>query len=64
MQPGAPANFATVIEAGRRRGETAIGYRLRRDVRRPPLYGVVLNPDKSAALTLSADDQVIVLADL
>ena len=35
VQPGAPANFATVIEAGRRRGETAIGYRLHADVRQP-----------------------------
>ena len=33
LQPGTPANFATVIEAAARRGETAIGYRLQR--RRP-----------------------------
>ena len=63
LQPGTPANFATVIEAAGRRGETALGYRLHDDVRKPPQYGVTLNPDKSAPLTLGADDQVIVLAD-
>jgi hypothetical protein len=63
VRAGAEANFATVVEAGRRRGETAIGYRLSRDVRRPPLYGVNLNPDKTLPLALGADDQVIVLAE-
>ena len=63
VEPGASANFATVIEAGRRRGETAIGYRRHDDVNVPPLYGVNLNPSKSSALTLACDDQVIVLAD-
>ena len=28
-----------------------------------PQYGVTLNPDKSALLTLGPDDQVVVLAD-
>jgi ion channel POLLUX/CASTOR len=63
LQPGTPANFATVIEAAARRGETAVGYRLNADVRQPPQYGVTLNPDKCAPLTLGADDQIIVLAD-
>jgi ion channel POLLUX/CASTOR len=63
LHPGTQANFATVLEAAGRRGETAIGYRLQADVRRPPSYGVSLNPDKAAPLTLGADDQVIVLAD-
>ena len=43
-----PANFATVIEAARRRGQTALGYRRREAFHRPPAYGVVLNPDKTA----------------
>ena len=63
LHPGTPANFATVIEAAGRRGETAIGYRLQADVRQAPSYGVSLNPDKSAPQTLGVDDQVIVLAD-
>ncbi len=60
---GAQTNFATVLEAAGRRGETAIGYRRHDEVRRPPQYGITLNPDKAAPLTLGADDQVIVLAD-
>ena len=63
VHPGTPANFATVIEAAGRRGETAVGYRLHADVRQPPQYGVTLNPDKAAPLALDVDDQVIVLAD-
>nr|BFE30453.1 lipoprotein [Actinomadura rugatobispora] len=63
LRPGAAANFATVIEAARRRGETALGYRLRDHHHEPPSYGVVLNPDKAAPLTLSAEDHVIVLAE-
>ena len=63
VQAGTSTNFATVIEAGRRRGETAIGYRVHADVRNAPHYGLRMNPDKTAALSLAADDQVIVLAD-
>ena len=63
LQPETAANFATVIEAAGRRGETAIGYRLHDEVRQPPQYGVTLNPDKAAPLTLGANDQVIVLAE-
>jgi voltage-gated potassium channel Kch len=63
LVPGKSANFATVMEAARRRGHTALGYRRREDFHRPPGYGVVLNPDKAAPLTLSAEDLVIVLAE-
>ncbi|TDC44443.1 potassium transporter TrkA [Actinomadura sp. KC345] len=63
LRPGSTANFATVMEAARRRGETALGYRHRASFHTPPSYGVVLNPDKAAPLTLSADDRVIVLAE-
>ncbi|WP_189220612.1 CASTOR/POLLUX-related putative ion channel [Streptomyces ruber] len=60
---GAKANFATVIEAARRRGETAIGYRLARHGDEPPAYGVFLNPSKTAPLVLTGDDAVVVLAE-
>ena len=63
VQAGTLTNFATVIEAGRRRGETAIGYRVHADVRNGPHFGLRMNPDKTAALSLAVDDQVIVLAD-
>ncbi len=48
LVPGAEANFATLIESARRRGEVALGYRLTARFHEPPGYGVVLNPDKAA----------------
>jgi voltage-gated potassium channel Kch len=63
LVPGVTGNFATVIEAARLRGETAIGYRRDVDVYAPPAYGVVLNPDKAAPLALDPADRVIVLAE-
>ncbi|TDC40968.1 potassium transporter TrkA [Actinomadura sp. KC345] len=63
LAPGEQADFATLIEAARRRGEVALGYRLSELFHEPPGYGVVLNPDKTAPLTLSAGDRVIVLAE-
>ncbi|MGZ0153545.1 CASTOR/POLLUX-related putative ion channel [Kribbella sp. WER1] len=63
LVPGAEANFATVIEAARRQGEIAIGYRLKRNSDRAPGYGVVLNPVRSAPLTLGTGDSVIVVSE-
>lgn len=63
LVPGLEADFATLIESARRRGEVALGYRLTAHFHEPPGYGVVLNPGKTAPLTLSADDRVIVLAE-
>lgn len=59
-----PVNFYTVVEAARRRGETALGYRLyaqRQDASQA--YGVVVNPDKSQWLSFARGDKVIVLAE-
>ncbi|GAA0954950.1 CASTOR/POLLUX-related putative ion channel [Actinocorallia libanotica] len=63
LHPNVPATFATLLEAARRRGETALGYRRRSRFHEPPDYGIVLNPDRRAPLTLTEDDLVIVLAD-
>jgi voltage-gated potassium channel Kch len=61
---GQPVNFYTVTEAARRRGETAIGYRLMSESRSAEKsYGVHTNPKKSAKVTFSADDKVIVIAE-
>ena len=63
-QPKLKENLAIAIEAARQRGEIAIGYRQKaylEDAARA--YGVVLNPVKSAPLTLAAADRVIVLAE-
>jgi voltage-gated potassium channel Kch len=64
VAPGEAVDFYTVLEAARRQGETAIGYRrvaFGGDARRG--YGVVLNPPKSETFTLSEKDKVIVLAE-
>ncbi|WP_093873111.1 potassium transporter TrkA [Streptomyces sp. TLI_105] len=60
---GAEADFATVVEAARREGETAIGYRLARHGDEPPTYGIFLNPSKSAPLVFGPRDAVVVLAE-
>jgi ion channel POLLUX/CASTOR len=62
LRPGVTANFATVIEAARRRGETAIGVRTKAQGEQAPGYGVVLNPSKAAPLTLTADDSIVLVA--
>ncbi|MFF8913023.1 potassium transporter TrkA [Streptomyces sp. NPDC015032] len=61
--PGAEANFATVIEAARQRGETAIGYRLARYGEEAPTYGIFLNPPRTAPLTFGPKDAVVVFAE-
>ncbi|HMK07730.1 MAG TPA: hypothetical protein VK449_01745 [Anaerolineales bacterium] len=61
---GQEMDFYTVLEAARRRGETAVGYRLSalsREAARN--YGVVLNPRKGDPVRLGAKDKVIVLAE-
>ncbi len=59
-----PVDFYTIVEAARRQGEVAIGYRslaLADDPSRN--YGVVMNPDKSITIEFQARDKVIVLAE-
>ena len=61
---GKPISFYTVLEAARRKGQTAIGYRLLAEAGAPERrFGVYLNPDKSAPVTLTEHDRVIVLAE-
>jgi ion channel POLLUX/CASTOR len=57
-------NFYTVIEAARKRGEIAIGYRLERyanDASRD--YGVHVNPAKSEMIKFKPEDKIITLAE-
>lgn len=57
-------NFATVVEAARRRGECAIGYRLAAHASNAEKqYGVVVNPSKSERLRFTQNDRVIVIAE-
>ncbi|HLF28745.1 MAG TPA: potassium transporter TrkA [Anaerolineae bacterium] len=64
VQLGRPLTFYTVVEAARRRGEIALGYRLRAHAEdAAKAHGVVINPRKSATLTFAEEDRVIVLAE-
>jgi voltage-gated potassium channel Kch len=59
-----PTNFYTVVEAARRRGEVAFGYRLQaqaEDAGRR--HGVATNPAKSEVVTFEKGDRIIVLAE-
>jgi voltage-gated potassium channel Kch len=60
---GQPVNFYTVVEAARRRGETALGYRITAEANASgKSYGVYTNPKKSSPITFTAEDKVIVIA--
>jgi ion channel POLLUX/CASTOR len=64
VEPGTPLSFYTVVEAARRRGEAAVGYRIKAEADdRRKSYGVHLNPVKSRLITFAEGDSVIVLAE-
>ena len=64
VSTGQPVNFYTVVEAARRRGETAIGYRLMSESHASDKsYGVHTNPKKSEKVTYTPNDKVIVIAE-
>jgi voltage-gated potassium channel Kch len=64
VAPGTPVTFYTVVEAARRRGEVAMGYRHVADAADPArAYGIVVNPDKPDRITFAPDDKLIVLAE-
>ncbi|MEX2546601.1 MAG: potassium transporter TrkA [Chloroflexota bacterium] len=59
-----PVDFYTVVESARRRGQVAFGYRLLAEADQPgKSYGVVMNPDKAAAVTFTDEDKIVVLAE-
>ncbi|MGI0484813.1 CASTOR/POLLUX-related putative ion channel [Pantanalinema rosaneae CENA516] len=58
-----PVNFYTVVEAGRQRGESAIGYRCQADTNNMAKdYGIVINPAKDQLIEFKPEDVIIVLA--
>ncbi len=64
VRPGTPVDFYTVVESARRRGESAIGYRIAADVKNADrAYGIKLNPKKSETLSFTAADRIVVLAE-
>jgi hypothetical protein len=61
---GARVNFYSVLEAARRRGETAIGYRIAEHAHSSSqAYGVRVNPEKGDQITFAKGDRIIVLAE-
>ena len=61
---GQPVNFYTVTEAARRRGETALGYRLMSESHdADKAYGVHTNPKKAERVNFSAEDKIIVISE-
>lgn len=64
IKPGEPVNFYTVTESAKRKGETAIGYRIASFAHNNnKANGVVVNPAKSAILNFTKNDRLIVLAE-
>lgn len=64
IRAGESADFYTVMAAARRRGETAIGYRIAADAQSASRrYGVRINPHKAARVAFAPEDRVIVLAE-
>lgn len=61
---GREVDYATVVEAARRRGECAIGFRLAAAADDPAGgFGVRINPPKSQRVALGSGDRVVVLAE-
>ncbi|MEA2353173.1 MAG: hypothetical protein QOG41_2560 [Thermoleophilaceae bacterium] len=63
VELGRDLSFATVVEAARRRGEVALGYRVKEGEADPSPAGFQINPPKSASVAFDEDDRVIVLAE-
>ncbi len=64
VETGKPVNFYSVVEAARRRGETAFGYRVARESHRAEAsYGVRVNPKKSEKITFAPEDKIVILAE-
>jgi hypothetical protein len=61
---GQPVNFYTVTEAARRRGETALGYRLISESHNAEKsYGIHTNPKKAEKVAFTSEDKLIVIAE-
>ncbi len=64
IRSGESVDFYTVLESARRRGETAIGYRVAEHAfDSSKNYGVRLNPFKTDRIAFAPADKVIVLAE-
>jgi hypothetical protein len=61
---GQPVNFYTVVDAARKRGQTALGYRKTSEASdASKAYGVHTNPKKSDEVIFAPEDKIIVMAE-
>ena len=61
---GQSVNFYTITEAARRRGQSALGYRIMADSHNSDKqHGVRINPRKSEQITFAPEDRIIVIAE-
>ncbi len=59
-----PVNFATVVEAAKRKDEIVIGYKIMSQQNdRSKAFGIYTNPKKSTEVTFTDEDMLIVLAE-
>ena len=57
-------NFYTLMESAKRRGDTAIGYRINSLIHnQDAAYGVVINPKKDDYIQFTDLDKIIVLSE-
>lgn len=64
VQLNQPLNFYTVLESASRRGELALGYKVKQlENDQSQNYGVFINPVKSKNVSFTAEDKVLVLAE-
>ncbi|MDI1317758.1 hypothetical protein [Flavobacterium sp.] len=64
IKPGEKIDFYTIVESAKRKGQTAIGYRIAEQAHdNTRAYGVVINPVKSKELMFVENDKLIVLAE-
>ncbi|KAF0107631.1 MAG: hypothetical protein FD146_1665 [Anaerolineaceae bacterium] len=64
VETGKPVNFYTVVEAARRRGQIAIGYRRMNEAGdKGKSYGIHTNPKKSEPVIFAPEDRLIVAAE-
>jgi len=64
VKTGEPITYYTVVEAAKRRGETAIGYRIMGESHdADKAYGVRTNPKKTEKVTFKPEDKLIVISE-
>ncbi|MFM8370315.1 MAG: CASTOR/POLLUX-related putative ion channel [Chloroflexota bacterium] len=64
VKTGEPITYYTVVEAAKRRGETAIGYRIMGESHNADkAYGVRTNPKKTEKVTFKPEDKLIVISE-